>query len=66
MSEYDRILLTTRHAELEALVRRQRDWREARKAETRHRGASTRSLLRTVRGLRLSARRALKGPRNLI
>jgi len=74
MTDYDRILLTTRRNELEAIARRHQAWMEARRAlaETdartprgASRGVAGLPGLRSLLGLRGNARRGLKGRRSL-
>lgn len=65
MSEHDRIMLQTRHAELEAMAERHRAWREARRELSQPRTHAPSRLLRGLRGLRSDLRRRVKRRRAL-
>lgn len=65
MSDYDKILLTTRFAELEEVARRHQAWTEARRELDRTRRRAPKRLFRGLLGLRAGARRSLKGRRSL-
>jgi hypothetical protein len=65
MSDYDRIMITTRHAELDELARRHQAYAEARREMARTRRSAPSRLWTGLRGLRLGARRSLKGRRSL-
>lgn len=74
MTDYDRILLTSRRNELERLARHHQDWMEARRALAEsHDGTTVRASrgfaglpgIRNLLGLRGNARRGLKGRRSL-
>jgi len=74
MTDYDRILLTTRRNELEAIARHHQAWMEARRAlaesHDRAPGSAPRGVaglpgIRSLLGLRGNARRGLKGRRSL-
>lgn len=74
MTDYDRILLTSRRTELEAIALRHQAWMEARRAMAEsHDGTPVRASrgvaglpgIRNLLGLRGNARRGLKGRRSL-
>ena len=65
MSDYDRIMISTRHAELDELARRHQAYVEARHELARARRHVPSRLWTALRGLRLGARRSLPGRRSL-
>ncbi|MDZ7800028.1 MAG: hypothetical protein U5K81_04435 [Trueperaceae bacterium] len=60
MIDYDRIMLQTRHNELEAMAERHRAWREARRELGAQRTRAPGRLLDGLRGLRSNLRRRVK------
>jgi len=62
MSDYDRILLSTRWSELQTLARRQQEWAEARRALAETYGPK--NTMRHFASLRGQLRRSLKRGRD--